>query len=182
MARIVPADAALRRLNQQQAAYILGVTSRSLRDWPDAPRNDDGTYDAAPLVVWWLERDGKHGAMRNSSEFDNQRERLAAAQAEKVETENRLRRAELADMSEVAAAWQDHIIAAKSKLLSMPAKLGPQLVNCADAGTIAGRIRSEIYSALVELAESSDVRPGSMAETLPEGMEPATGPHGIVLG
>jgi phage terminase Nu1 subunit (DNA packaging protein) len=182
MARIVPADAPLRRLNQQQAAYILGVTSRSLRDWPDAPRNDDGTYDAAPLVAWWLERDGKHGAMRNSSEFDNQRERLAAAQAEKVETENRVRRGELADMADVSAAWQDHILAAKSKLLSMPAKLGPQLVNIADAGTIAGRIRAEVHFALLELAESSDVRSGGVAPEGTVGVESSTGPDGLGVG
>lgn len=177
MANIRPSEVALDRLNQQQAAYLLGVTSRSLRDWSDVPRNEDGTYNGRNLVQWFAGRQSQ-----SNSEFDNQRERLAAAQAEKVETENRLRRAELADMSEVAAAWQDHIIAAKSKLLSMPAKLGPQLVNCADAGTIAGRIRSEIYSALVELAESSDVRPGSDAEALPEGVEPAAGPHRIGLG
>ena len=142
-----------------------------------APRAADGTYNAQKLVEWYVAK-----LSQNEEGFDSQRERLAAAQAEKVETENRLRRAELADMSEVATAWQDHIIAAKSKLLSMPAKLGPQLVNCADAGTIAGRIRSEIYSALVELAESSDVRPGSDAEALPEGVEPATGPYGVGLG
>ena len=163
-------------LTQMQAAGLLSISARTLRDWVDAPRNKDGSYPGPALVAYYIEKIG------GATEFDNQRERLAAAQAEKVETENRLRRAELADMSEVAAAWQDHIIAAKSKLLSMPAKLGPQLVNCADAGTIAGRIRSEIYSALVELAESSDVRPGADAEALPEGVEPATGPHGIGLG
>ena len=177
MAHRKPAEAELEKLNQQQAAFVLGVTARSLRDWPDAPRAADGTYNAQKLVEWYVAK-----LSQNEEGFDSQRERLAAAQAEKVETENRLRRAELADMSEVATAWQDHIIAAKSKLLSMPAKLGPQLVNCADAGTIAGRIRSEIYSALVELAESSDVRPGADAETLPEGVEPAARPYGVGLG
>lgn len=133
-------------LNQQQAAYLLGVTSRSLRDWSDVPRNPDGTYDGAAVVAWWARRNC------SESDFDNQRERLAAAQAEKVETENALRRGELADMAAVLSVWVDHIMNARAKLLALPAKLGPQLVNCADAASIAGKIRHEVYASLNELA------------------------------
>ncbi len=107
MANVKPAEIPLEKLNQQQAAFILNVTSRSLRDWTDAPRNSDGTYHAQKLVEWYV------GRLNQTEEgFDNQRERLAAAQAEKVETENRLRRGELADMAEVAQVWQNHILAA----------------------------------------------------------------------
>lgn len=42
----------LRKLDQASAAWLLGTSARSLRDWADAPRNGDGSYDAAALVAW----------------------------------------------------------------------------------------------------------------------------------
>lgn len=146
MAHRKPSDVALGALNQQQAASLLGVTARSLRDWADAPRNGDGTYDGPQLVGWYVARE--RGLI---GEYDTQRERLAAAQAEKVEAENAVRRGELAELSAVAAEWSTAIHACRAKLLSMPAKLGPQLTHVADPSVIAARIRAEVYAALVEL-------------------------------
>ena len=48
--------ATLRRLNQQSAAWLVGVSARTLRDWVDAPRNDDGSYDGRELVAWAQKR------------------------------------------------------------------------------------------------------------------------------
>jgi len=43
---------ALRSLNQQAAAWLVGISARALRDRVDAPRNPDGSYDAQQLVAW----------------------------------------------------------------------------------------------------------------------------------
>jgi phage terminase Nu1 subunit (DNA packaging protein) len=177
MANRKPAEVELEKLNQQQAAFLLGVTARSLRDWTDAPRSADGLYNGQKLVQWYVAR-----VNQTEEGFDNQRERLAAAQAEKVETENRVRRGELADMAEVATVWEGQIIAAKAKLLSMPAKLGPQLVNATDAAAIAARIREEVHAALVELAAAGDVRPGAMADEGGSGMGAASEPDSLGMG
>jgi phage terminase Nu1 subunit (DNA packaging protein) len=149
MARVNPAHVELARLNQQQAAYLLGVTSRTLRDWADAPRNRDGTYDARDLVKWYATRN----TLAATDDFENQRERLAAAQAERVEMENAIRRGQLAECAAVQAGWADHIAAARAKLLSLPAKLGPQLTNISDASVAADKIRADIYAAIDELSE-----------------------------
>lgn len=85
--------------------------------------------------------------------FENERERLAAAQADKYEMENALRRNELAEVAAVHAVWTDHIAAARAKLLAMPSKLGPQLTNVADARILSSRIRAEVTAALAELAD-----------------------------
>jgi hypothetical protein len=140
----------LAALNQTQAAALLSVAPRTLRDWIDAPRNGDGTYPGPALVAYYVEKLG------GGSEYDTQRERLAAAQAEKVEAENAVRRGELAELSAVAEQWSAHIHAARAKLLSMPAKLGPQLTHVADPTVIAARIRAEVYAALVELGGTDD--------------------------
>ena len=85
-------------------------------------------------------------------------------------------------MAEVAQVWQNHILAAKAKLLSMPAKLGPQLVNNTDAASIAARIREEIYAALIELAESSDVEANGMDGEGEQDMDAAPESDGVGLG
>ena len=78
MANRGKADVELERLNQQQIAWICGVTARSVRDWADGPRNADGTYNAQEFVQWFINRTTGTDAER---EHANQRERLAAAQA-----------------------------------------------------------------------------------------------------
>lgn len=85
-------------------------------------------------------------------EFDTQRERLAAAQAEKYEHENAIRRRQIAWMPDVDRAVTGIISNARAKLLNMGPKLGPQLVNIGSAAVIASAIRSEVHQALAELA------------------------------
>jgi phage terminase Nu1 subunit (DNA packaging protein) len=154
----------LSRLTQQQAAEICGVTSRTLRDWADAPRNRDGSYHARTLVAWLVAR------AAGSGDFDNQRERLAAAQAEKVEHENAVRKGWLADLKVVTKFWADCIAAMRARLLNMGAKLGPQLVNIGDPHVIATAIRAEVHAALAELADY-EPRPDSSVEGVAGGAD-----------
>lgn len=140
-------SANLSKLTQIQAAALLSVAPRTMRDWVDAPRNPDNTYPGPALVAYYL------GKVAGQGEFDDQRQRLAAAQAERVETENAIRRGELAVVAQVQDGWAEHISAARAKLLSMPTKLGPQLTNVASPNIIATAIRVEVNAALAELAD-----------------------------
>jgi phage terminase Nu1 subunit (DNA packaging protein) len=144
----------LAELTQTEAAALLGIAPRTLRDWADAPRNSSGRYNWISLLGY---RDAK---LYGDREFDDQRERLAAAQAEKVETENAVRRGELAVMSEVQRVWSDHIAAARAKLLGIPAKLAPQVTGIHEPNVIAAAIRAEITAALAELAEYEPAETG----------------------
>jgi hypothetical protein len=49
----------VRRLTQAQAALLLSRSDRWLRDRPDAPRNDDGTYPGPALIAWFLRVGGE---------------------------------------------------------------------------------------------------------------------------
>ena len=42
----------LKNLDQQSAAYLVGLSPRTLRDHPEIPRAPDGSYDARQLVEW----------------------------------------------------------------------------------------------------------------------------------
>ena len=41
-------------LSQGAAAWLLGISPRSLRDRNTLPRNPDGTYDAREVLAWHL--------------------------------------------------------------------------------------------------------------------------------
>ena len=165
----------LSALTQIQAAALLSVAPRTLRDWHDAPRNPDGTYPGSALVAYYVAKLG------GSGEFDNQRERLAAAQAEKVEMENAVCRGRLADLDAVERVWADFVANARARLLGMGSKLGPQLVNIADASIVATAIRTEARAALNELADYTPGAGGSGAEG-GQPVAPAAGTDGQPVG
>lgn len=149
-------------LSQIQAATLLGVTPRTLRDWADAPRNGDGSYPGPAIVKYWAERTfGTGGAESHPT----QRERLAAAQAEKVEAENRVRRGELVEIEQTAQGWDDIVLATRAKLLSLPTKLAPQLVRQSDPNAISRAIADEIDHALAELAREDGADDAALRTT-----------------
>lgn len=146
----------LNALTQGQAAALIGVTPRALREWHDAPRNRDGTYPGPALVAYYVER------VTGSGDFDDQRQRLAAAQSEKIERDNAVRRGELIERKDADRFWSDCISNARARMLAVGAKLGPRLVNIGDANLIAASIRAEVSAGLGELVEY-DPEPGECA-------------------
>ncbi|MFH1110181.1 MAG: hypothetical protein V1790_13460 [Planctomycetota bacterium] len=42
----------LQSLSQCAVAYLLRVTPRSVRNYTDLPRNDNGSYDARAILEW----------------------------------------------------------------------------------------------------------------------------------
>lgn len=137
----------LSSLNQSQVAALLSVAPRTLRDWHDIPRNDDGSYPGPAVVAYYVEK------VAGGSEYDDQRQRLAAAQAEKVEHENAVRRGELARKADVVAFWTDCISNMRAQALGLGPKLSPRLVNIGDPSLIDTAIRAEVCAFLAELAE-----------------------------
>lgn len=160
----------LSALTQIQAAALLSVAPRTLRDWHDAPRNEDQTYNGPALVAYYVGKAGGNG------DFDNQRERLAAAQAEKVEMENAVRRGQLVDVSVIERFWGECVTNARARFLGIGSKIGPQVVNIADASIIATAIRTEVRAGLAELAEYTPV------DGVDPESEPAVGPSTGVDG
>lgn len=140
-------------------AVELGRDRRSLaRDLeglaPDEETRKGGRVDRRYRMKRVVDHLHRSSATASGAEdFDNQRERLAAAQAEKFEMENAVRAGRLVEADKVQNAWADHVAAARAKLLGTPTKLGPQLTNIADPNVIATRLRAEIYAAVNELAE-----------------------------
>lgn len=162
-----------------RAAQLCGVTEKTVRSWineglpylQEGKRGRGGVktiVDLVEVLRWFLEQDA----------LDLAKTRQANAQADKTEMENAVRRGELADVRDVARTWGDLVMACRAKLLSLPMKLAPQLINVADPAVIASRLRADVEIALAELADGDDGRrrsrraPAGRAEPLQAAAEP----------
>lgn len=89
-------------------------------------------------------------------DYDDQRQRLAAAQAEKVERENAVIRGDLARRQDVEKFWTDCIANSRARLLRLPSDCAVEVP--ADVrGVVQDAVRRGVHDALAELAE---YRPG----------------------
>lgn len=138
-----------------------------------------GQYELGPCMAWYIRylqgKLEKMGPNMNSDTPDliAERTRLAKEQGDKLAIENSIKRGELVYVSDVVGAWSEHISNARSKLLSLPSKTAPQLVNQPNANVIASKLREDIDTILYELAESHDEYLASV-ESGSEDMETAS--------
>ncbi len=92
-----------------------------------------------------------------------ERTRLAREQADKVALENAEKRKELISRTEAVAGWQSVIAHVRAKLLALPSRLAPQLVNEPKPALIKKKLTTVIHEALEELGgtRAVGVREGS---------------------
>lgn len=116
----------IRRVTQRIAAEILGVSARTLRDMPEAPRNRDGSYSLPALVAWRLAlEDERAGAVE--SDADSPLDRFRKARAELTEMDLAERRGELLRKHEVCQAVSEVASTMRDGLLGFSHKLAPRL-------------------------------------------------------
>jgi terminase small subunit / prophage DNA-packing protein len=96
----------------------------------------------------------KHGDPATLESFRATRQRLAAAQAEKVEIENAVRRGELLDAHGVHAKWSNILRGVLARMLAVPGRCATRLPHLTprDVSEIDAEIR-------VALNEASDGKP-----------------------
>lgn len=139
-------------LNVDELAELFAVTPKTIRSWsvegmPVAKagakgRGNRSLYDLAACVGWYF----------SEKAFDDQRQRLAAAQAEKVEMENATRRGNLARHEDVIAFWNACIANSRARLLALPSRIAAPLPQALRA-EIHEHARAIIFEALQELAD-----------------------------
>lgn len=158
-------------LTQQEAATLLSVTARSLRDWENAaegvPRNTDGTYPGPALFAWYLARQAG-----DALDALKERARKDREHADKLALENAETRGDVARISvmeeEVGSLLSDH----RTNMLGFPSKAAPLLVGL-NADQIRDRLESGVHELLGDLA---DYRPGARKKRSPSGI--ASGGNG----
>ena len=110
------------------------------------PKVEDGVYVLGDVVhAYWRSQMGKKGLMVAKT-------RLTNAEAELRELELAEQRGDVIRKSAISMAWGENVINCKSKLLSIPTKIAPELVG-QDLRTIQQKLKCVIYEALKELAD-----------------------------
>lgn len=84
--------------------------------------------------------------------YDEARTRKVAAEAEIAELELARIRGTLCLTDDVVKAWETVLHACRAKLLAMPSKLAPNVVNETDISAIKDIIESQVREALDELS------------------------------
>ena len=147
------------KIDQEQAAALVGLTTRRLRQLDKAgegaARDPDGSYPADIFGRWIRERiiadlgvthDGKR------YDYEAERARLTKAQADKTELEVTELRGQLIRVPAVESHWQSMVASMRARLLSLPSKIASQtavpekLQQCQDLA------QSLVYEALGEIA------------------------------
>jgi phage terminase Nu1 subunit (DNA packaging protein) len=109
------------------------------------PRNDDGTFDAPAVVQWRIARAEARGEL-------DQRQRLARAQAERVERQNEIEARALIPAAQAVEVWSSILTDARNKMLAVPSKLAPRLAY-QPVEVVAATLREEIHQVLTDLAD-----------------------------
>jgi hypothetical protein len=147
-------------INQKQAAALLGITDRRLRQIgkEDNPpvRDAEGQYPCAEFGAW-MRADWRRGVGFTDDgtayDFDAERARLTHHEANIKAMDEERKRGDLIPADEVKQAWGDMVAAARSKLLAIPSRLAPVCAMKPPA-EIEAEARKLVHEALNELSKS----------------------------
>ena len=118
-------------LNQSEAAKLLGVTERTIRDWqkltPNLPfkkiNQTVAEYDASEIVSWFTEY--KLQQFKNTQVYTTEDKKLfetreAAARAELKEIELSVAKGDLLPVKDVEIQWTNLILTIRQSILTLP--------------------------------------------------------------
>ena len=115
------------------------------------PKADNGKYILGDITkAYWEARLVTGG-------LEAEQTRLTKAKADLAELELAEHRGEVHRAAAVMRVWADNVTNAKTKLLSIPTKLTPELVG-KDLQEIQAKLKAEISEALNELADYDERR------------------------
>lgn len=159
------------KLSAPQAAALAGISyarlNQLLNDEDPPPREADMTYRTDRMGEWISRRAvQKHlGHRKNTPVIPGldpdapamlnpvqERARKDSELADKTALENKVRRGELIEASEVGAKWKEIMIRIRSRMLRIPWAAAPLLLGEEDQVKIQITIEDQIRDALTELA------------------------------
>lgn len=153
-----------------QIARAAGVTERVIlgrKADGRLPVRDDGSIDLSAIIkagIAALAVEAKGDGDGDTLALTAERARLAKAQADQIEMKNAVTRGDLIPRPDVVLGMQTAFAHCRAKLLAIPAKAAPELVNISSPATVRDRLRDVMHDALAELAAT---------RARPEDSEPA---------
>ena len=144
-------------VNKRGLADAFGVSEETITQWQKAgmpiQTARKGTmgneYELAPCIRWYaLRESGGDGAL----DLNQERARLAKAQADKTELEAAELKGEMVRYEELSAHWAARGSAMRSRLLTLPTKIAPRARVAENDQAASALIEAEIIEALTEIS------------------------------
>lgn len=160
--RIMTSDISMITVNSATLEKMIGVSDRRIRQLAEENiiiRAAKGRYrlmDSIKNYILKLKVEMEASGMDSTDgEIDLEEEKAIHERVKRHISELKLQtmKGELHKSSDVERVMTDMLVSARARLLSMPAKLAPQLVSRSDAGFIRTAINREVLEALNELKD-----------------------------
>ena len=118
-----------------------------------------GLYQTVPAirgVIRYLQEQIE----KSSAPFISARQKKIEAQSTLLQIQVAKARGEVVDAADVSKEWKDMVLTIRSKLLSLPNRLGPRLALCRSGQELAAEVDKGVREVLVELSrrDGSQVR------------------------
>ena len=142
--------------NIQAIAKLLKLSERRIQQLAKEgviPKAERGKYDLIGSVQGYIDYlKAKVGGDFTAEEVLKNKNKLLKAKAELAEIEKMKATSELIPQEEVKSSWLELVHKLKQKLLSIPNKVSPILVNIKNTNEIKLILQDKIYEALYEIA------------------------------
>jgi phage terminase Nu1 subunit (DNA packaging protein) len=147
---------------------LLDVTPRRVQQLAAEgviPKAQRGKYELIGSVQGYVKylRQRAAGVELGSEAFTQQRARLTQTKADLAQMEHARLLGKYLLSEEVSMAWAAIVQNVRTRILTIPAKLGSRILTCKSAQAAQDMMRAEIHEALEELSETNVV------STLPAG-------------
>lgn len=142
----------MRSVSTKELADILKISERRVQQLAKdgiLMRSDDGNFNLPDSVEGYLKFKTESGNVN----FDREHALLEKAKREKTEIALAKLKGSLLRADDVEHLISGMIITCKTKLLSIPMKCAPRLLNCKCQAKIVGILEDAVYEALNELHE-----------------------------
>jgi len=145
--------------NLEQLSNVLKLTpqmiNRHVKDH-GMPRISRGEYDLVKCVHWYIDylNERIKEASRGTESEAQGRQRLIIATADLRELELSVACAELIEIDVAAELWQKIAVTFRTKMMLIPTKLAPQIINCKDPNEAQLMLETEIQEALLDLSQT----------------------------
>jgi phage terminase Nu1 subunit (DNA packaging protein) len=142
-------------------ADFTGISDRTIRDWQtkgiihQSARMDAIVQEIVQHYKAQLEEARKP---KDVDPLYFEKTRLTQAQADKIKLDIAEKEGELVNARGIVMAWSNYIQACKKRLLAIPTKLAPRLVNITEVEEAKELLESVIDEALIELGSEEFVR------------------------
>ncbi|MDX8367770.1 hypothetical protein [Cytobacillus sp. IB215665] len=146
----------LKVVTSAQISKILGFTTARIRQLESEGalvKISHGKFDLPASIQKYVEYIRLQETPEEELDKTTEETLLVKAKREKAELDLSLMKGQTHRSEDIESVMNDMVAAVRSKILALPSKLAPQLVNLEKIAVVKEKLTSEMHDALTELSE-----------------------------